>query len=83
MGESRLLAELPSTPAIEEQLAELGFLAGLCAEQVEMASRQVVSQVAAAEGERTRLAKAVHQVSFKGYLDVQEPKALLRGLLAM
>ena len=33
-------------------------------------------------GERQRLAKAAHQASFKGYLDVNEPKALLRGLLA-
>ena len=34
------------------------------------------------EAERQRLAAAAHQASFRGYLDVNEPKALLRSLVA-
>ena len=80
--DTRLLPELPEAPPIGEQLEELGFLAGMCAEQVELATRQVRLAVASAEAERVRLAKAVHQVTFKGYLDVEQPKSLIRGLLA-
>ena len=82
-GDTRLLAELPPLPPLEAQLAELGVVAGFCAEQLECTQRQVKATVAAADMERTRLGKAVHQLSFKGYLDVHEPKALLKGLLAM
>ena len=60
----------------------LGFLAGLCAEQVQLTARQLERTVATAEVERARLAQQVHKATFKGYLDVQEPKSLLRGLLA-
>ena len=81
-ADTTLLAKLPEVPPVEEQLAELGFLAGMCAEQMAAAAKQVLATVAQAEGERQRLAKAAHQASFKGYLDVNEPKALLRGLLA-
>ena len=36
----------------------------------------------AAGNVRARLAQQVHKATFKGYLDVQEPKSLPRGLLA-
>ena len=81
-ADTRLLANLPDLPPIEAQLAELGALAGLCAEQVSAASRQVLAEVARAEDERQRLAKAAHLASFKGYLDVHQPKTLLRSLVA-
>ena len=81
-ADMRVLAKLPEAPPIEEQLGELGFLAGLCAEQVQLTARQLERTVATAEVERARLAQQVHKATFKGYLDVQEPKSLLRGLLA-
>jgi hypothetical protein len=80
--ETRLIADLPPLPPLEAQLGELGALAGLCSEQVEAAARQVQLAVAHAEADRQRLAKAAHKVTFKGYLDVDEPKALLRNLAA-
>jgi hypothetical protein len=46
------------------------------------ASRLALTTVRAAEGERLALAKAAHHASFRGYLDVHEPKALLRSLVA-
>ena len=81
-ADTRLIASLPDLPDLEGQLAELGTLAGLCAEQVEAASRQVLSTVTNAEGERLRLERAAHKQTFKGYLDIDEPRALVRGLLA-
>ena len=81
-ADHRLLAALPEMPPVEAQLAELGVLASLCAEQIHLASRQVHECLGAAEAEKQRLAKAAHASAFRGYLDVDAPKALIRGLLA-
>ena len=81
-ADHRVLAALPEMPPIEDQLEELGVLASLCAEQIDAASRQVLDSLNAAEVERQRLAKAAHASTFRGYLDVDAPKVLLRSLIA-
>ena len=81
-ADTRVMAALPELPPIEAQLAELGVVAGFCAEQVELTSRQVVAMVAKSEGERRALAAAAHHASFRGYLDVHQPKTLLRSLIS-
>ena len=81
-ADGRVLALLPALPPIEAQLAELAALAAMCAEQVDAASRLATAQVGAAEAERVRLAAAAHKASFRGYLDVDEPKLLLRSILS-
>jgi hypothetical protein len=82
-ADSRVIDSLTPMPSIDAALAELGALAALCSEQVDAVSRQIVECAGAAEGERQLLAKSAHQANFRGYLDVEDPKVLVRSLLAI
>ena len=81
-GDAQLLATLPELPSIDAQLAELGMQASLCVEQVNATSLQLLESVRKAEQSRTQLTRATHQVTFSEYLHVDQPKTLLRALLA-
>ena len=76
-----VLSELPQLPPIEAQLSELGALAGLCAETVDAAMRQVRAVLTTVEGERKQLGKAAHHTAFDGYIHVDQPKKLIKSLL--
>ena len=75
------LATLPPVPPLADKLAELGALAGLCAAQVDAVSRQVREVTAQAAHERQLLGRAAKHAVFKGYVKVDEPRDLIRGLL--
>ena len=63
-------------------LEELGALASLCSGVMDCVTRQLSDGLQSAELERQRLAKQAHQANFQGYLDVHDPKRLVKSLLA-
>ena len=77
-----VLDALPPLPDIGGQLLELGTVSDLCADQLDGAIKKaaLVTTTCAADGQR--LAQAVHKVSFQAFLDVEQPQALLRSLVA-
>lgn len=77
------IASLPPLPPVKAKLEELGALAGLCADQVDGACQLMAAVMGKAEEERTALAKAAHATSFANYLDVDQPKLLLRAVTAV
>ena len=76
------IAGLPVLPDVRRQLCELRSVAVLAADQVARALDEAGHAVDASEREQQQIARAVHHAAFDRYLDVDQPRALIRSLAA-
>lgn len=76
------LASLPPLPNMEAQLEGLKVMASLCSDQVELTLKAMGRICAHSEAAQQSLAKVAHAEAFKGYLDVEQPRSLIRSLAA-
>jgi len=76
------LAALPEAPPLDAQVAALRMQAALCADQVELALLSMGRLCGQSKAAERSLAKTIHQETFHGYLDIQEPRLLIRSIAA-
>lgn len=74
--------DLPPLPEMSEALTQLHTVAALHADQVEATMRRLDTMCEESARQRKQMSTTAHQAAFGGYLDVNEPRMLIRSLVA-
>jgi len=75
-------AELPPPPQLNGQIEQMRMCAALTADQIEAAVKQVARVCSQSDALRQTICKTAHQQAFSGFLDIEEPRSLIRSLVA-